>query len=101
MINLKDLLINNEDEFLKVIESVHEATNKQSISILCNSEISDFIRNNIKLPYYCGITSMPKSIYNYDDKIFIIPKQDPHPPIKFRFEDPDVDDYLKNIFKNI
>lgn len=91
--------INKVDELFKLIESVKEENSCKKIRLLYGPKTEDFIAS-INFPDYVVLSCL-NSDYINDKNIYILKDFEDDPPIKVIYEDPQYNDYINSLFKNM
>ena len=91
--------INKVDELFKLIESVKEENSCNKIRLLYGPKSEDFI-SSITFPSYVVLNPLNVHYIN-DEKIYILKDFEDFPPIKVIYEEPQYNDYINSLFKNM
>ena len=89
----------NVEELFALIENVRQENSCNKIRLLYGPKSEDFI-SSITFPYYVVLNPLNIHYIN-DDKIYVLKDFEDFPPIKFVYEDPQYNDYINSLLKNM
>lgn len=89
----------NVEELFALIENVRQENSCNKIRLLYGPKTEDFIAS-INFPDYVVLSCL-NSDYINDKNIYILKDFEDDPPIKVIYEDPQYNDYINSLFKNM